>query len=187
MSESDITQLLELHAGGRSDAFEQLLPIVYDELRRMAKARRRQNPSYQTLNTTAVVHEVFLKLAGKQDAAWENRTHFFRIASRAMRDVLVDYARAKRSAKRGGNQVIHPLDEAGDIADIKSDEVVAVHEALDTLEKLSPQQCKIVELRYFVGLTIAEVADVLEISEATVKRNWTTARAWLQRAIENER
>ena len=151
----------------------------------MAKARRRENPSYETLNTTAVVHEVFLKLAGKQDATWENRAHFFRIASRAMRDVLVDYARTKRAAKRGGDQAVHPLDDVGEIADVKADEVMAVHEALDELEKLSPQQTRIVELRYFVGLTIPETADVLEISEATVKRNWTTARAWLHRAIEN--
>ena len=183
---SDFEELLERARAGSGEAYDQILPIVYDELHRMAQARRRENRSFETLNTTALVHEAFLKLAGREAGYWDGRVHFFRIASRAMRDVLVDYARKKRTEKRGGDQDVHPLDDLVDVAEVKADEVVAVHEALHELELMSERQSKIIELRYFVGLTIPETAEVLEISEATVKRDWTIARAWLQRNVERD-
>lgn len=180
----EITRLLSEFASGDEQARERLLPLVYDELRRQAQWQRSRQRPFETLNTTALVHETFLKLAGRANAGWENCLHFFRVAGRAMRDILVDYARRQRAAKRGGDQVDLPLDAAGDLPEVKDEEILAVHETLKRLEKLDPRQSKVVELRYFVGLSILETAEVLEISPATVRRDWATARAWLQREIE---
>lgn len=170
-----------------AEALDHLLPLVYDELRRVAHRQRlRQQPS-ETLSTTALVHEVYLRLAGREALSWENKTHFFHLAARAMRDILVDYARRKQAAKRGGNQHVQSLSDLGDLGDLSDtqlEETIGLDNALTELEKLDPHQAKIVELRYFVGLTIQETADVLDISPSKVKRDWVTARAWLFRAMQ---
>ncbi|MFQ5570068.1 MAG: ECF-type sigma factor [Rhodothermales bacterium] len=181
--QTDVTYLLAQLSNGHEEALDRLLPLIYDELRRLAHRQRLRQHAHETLNTTALVHEAFLKLAGKDDASWKSRAHFFRIAARAMRDVLVDYARRQRAAKRGGDRPDHSLDDIGELPEVRAEEVLGIHEALHRLEALDPRQCRIVELRYFVGLTIPETADVLGISAATVKRDWVAARAWLQREI----
>lgn len=183
-SPSDITRLLDKAAEGQSQAFDQLLPMVYDELRKIAQRQRHRHRPYETLNTTALVHEAFLKLTGRSDANWESQVHFFRTASRVMRDVLVDYARRQRAAKRGGGEAPASLEDFEDLPAMNADEVLGVAEALERLENLDPRQAGIVELRYFVGLNVEETAEVLEISPRTVKREWATARAWLQREFE---
>lgn len=179
----DITYLLSRAAAGDEAAGERLARIVYGELRSLARRQRAARSGSPTLNTTALVHEAYLKLAGKE-GDWQNRLHFFRVASRAMRDVLVDHARRKLAAKRGGGLPDRSLDELGELPDIKSEEVLWVHEALERLQQVDPRQGRVVELRYFVGLTIPEAAEVLGISPATVRRDWASARAWLQLEFE---
>lgn len=188
-SSSDATSNVQaLLAASRSGepVLDDLLPILYDELRRLAHAQRRRLRPYETLNTTAVVHEAYLKLAGREDASWEDRRHFFRIAARVMRDVIVDYARKQQAEKRGGDAADVPLDEAPPLPDLASEEVLALADALDRLRDLDARQAQVVELRYFVGLTIEETAEVLDVSPATVKRDWTSARAWLVRGMGDE-
>ena len=182
MSSLDVTTLLGEARSGKP-VLDELLPLVYDELYRLAHVQRRRLPSSETLNTTALVHEAYLKLAGRENPSWQDRRHFFRIAARVMRDVLVDYARHKQALKRGGDvphlsfeeEILHPeLDTA---------EVLGVHEALNRLESIDERQAKVVGLRYFVGMSIEETAEVLDISPTTVKRDWTSARAWLFREL----
>ncbi len=184
--QADITRLLAALNAGDTGAMDRLLPLIYDELHRLAHWQRQRQHAHETLNTTALVHEAFLKLVRKDDASWQNRAHFFRIAARAMRDVLVDYARRQRAAKRGGDLPDSPLSDLDALPEVDTDEVLALHEALQRLEAVDPRQGQIVELRYFVGLTIPEAADVLGISAATVKRDWTAARAWLYREIRTK-
>ena len=179
---TQVTRLLAEAAAGRPGAMNELLPLVYSELRNIARRQRFRHRSYETLHTTALVHEAFLKLVGKEGAAWESRVHFLRSASRAMRDVLVDYARRQRAEKRGGGRPDRPLDD--DLPEINAAEVLEVNEALQRLEAQDSRQARIVELRYFVGLNVPETAQVLEISPATVKREWAVARAWLRREID---
>jgi RNA polymerase sigma factor (TIGR02999 family) len=185
----EITQLLARAGAGDAAALDRLLPLVYDELRALARRQRLRQGGTETLNTTALVHEAYEKLAraGEQGAGWNDRAHFFRVAAKAMRQVLVDYARARHTAKRGGDAPALPLDlaeAAGTLLSAeRADEVVALDEALDRLSALDPRQGEVVELRYFVGLTIPETADVLGLSPTTVKREWTAARAWLHREM----
>ncbi|MEM1128216.1 MAG: ECF-type sigma factor, partial [Bacteroidota bacterium] len=179
----DVTQLLVDISEGREQAYEKLLPLIYDELRRLAHFQRGRLRQQDTLNTTALVHEAYLKLADRTHPAWQDSTHFFRIASRAMRDITVDYARHKRAAKRGGEHDDLPLDQAFNLSEEKAQEVLDLHEALEQLEATDPQLSQIVEMRYFVGFTIAETADALGSSPATIKRAWATARAWLHREM----
>lgn len=176
-----VTRLLDAHRAGDTGALERLLPLVYDELHQLARSQRRRNASSPTLNTTALVHEAYLRLAG-QDDAWEGRRHFFRVAARAMRHILIDYARAQRADKRGGPDTPLSLDALGPFAldDAQAETVLAVHEALERLAAFDARLAEIVELRYFGGFTIDETADALALSAATVKREWTTARAWLR-------
>lgn len=181
----DITRLLAESAGGDEAARERLLTLVHEELLRRARLQRRHHRPYDTLNTVALVNETYLKLHGRESADWRDRQHFYRVASRAMRDVLVDYARRRRAAKRGGGEVHLSLDDALELPDLREEEVLQVHEALQRLEQLDPRQGRVVELRYFVGLNIPETAAALGISPATVRRDWVTARAWLQREIES--
>jgi RNA polymerase sigma factor (TIGR02999 family) len=185
MPSPDVTTLLQESRAGEP-VLDELLPLVYDELRRLARVQRARLRPYETLNTTALVHEAYLKLAGRNRASWTDRIHFFRIAARAMRDVLVDYARRQQAQKRGGDAPHVSLDDApplGGLPDVEVDEVLAVNEALTRLETVDERQARVVELRYFVGLSIQETAEVLEVSPATVKRDWTSARAWLFREI----
>ncbi|HLT45946.1 MAG TPA: sigma-70 family RNA polymerase sigma factor [Rubricoccaceae bacterium] len=178
----EVTQLLAQARAGDAGALDRLLPLVYAELRALAHRQRLRQGAAETLNTTALVHEAYEKLA-HAGTAWSDRAHFFRVAARAMRQVLVDYARARTAAKRGGDARPLPLDEADLLPLERANEVVALDEALGRLSALDPRQGEVVELRYFVGLTIPETAEVLGLSPATVKREWTAARAWLYREM----
>ncbi len=178
----DITRLLEQARDGDPDAFGRLIPVVYDELHALAQRQRRRRPAAETLNTTALVHEAYEKLA-RSHSGFADRHHFFRVAARAMRDVLVDHARAQRRQKRGGDARPLPLDDVRLAPPQQAEQVLALDEALTRLAGLDARQAEVVELRYFVGLTIPETAEVLGLSEATVKRDWTAARAWLLHAL----
>ena len=183
-SRSDVTTLLAAASSGSPDALSALLPVVYDELKRMAAGQLRLERDDHTLGATALVHEAFLRLTGGTTPTWENRAHFFGIAAQAMRRILVEHARRRNAQKHGAKHQV-TLDSQVDLADgAPSEEVVAVDEALNRLAALDARQAKIVELRYFVGLSIEESADVLGISPATVKRDWTLARAWLHRELQ---
>jgi len=174
-----VTALLNQLADGDKGAEAKLVPLIYDELRRLAARSLRYERRDHTLQATALVHEAYIKLAGQRDVKWQNRTQFFAIASQAMRRILVDYARRQQRSKRGGRQAHVALDEICVVSPCPSDELLAVDESLASLEKLDPQQARIVELRYFGGLTVEESAEVLGISEKTVTREWSAAKAWL--------
>ncbi|MCB0720597.1 MAG: sigma-70 family RNA polymerase sigma factor [Bacteroidetes bacterium] len=179
----DVTRLLERWREGDSDAAENLMPLVYDELRRLAHARLWGERADHTLSTTALVHEVYLNLADAKRIDWNNRTHFFAVAARVMRNVLIDYARSRNRVKRGGEYNRVTLDEALVVSEERYDDLLALDDALTRLEAFDERSCRIVEARYFGGLSIAETADALGVSPATVKRDWTTAKAWLKREL----
>lgn len=177
-----VTKLLRDWRNGDQSALDKLLPLVYDELRRLAGHYLRGERHGHTLQTSALVHEAYLLLAG-QEIDWQNRSHFFGVASQAMRRVLVDYARSRNYQKRGG-QVRHiALDEAVNLAEERAAEVIALDEALESLTKFDPRKSRVVELRYFGGLSVEETAEVLGISTVTVMRDWSTAKAWLLREM----
>jgi RNA polymerase sigma factor (TIGR02999 family) len=178
-SPADITALLNRLANGEQDAAARLVPLIYDELRRLAARHLRQERRDHTLQTTALVHEAYLRLTGQRDVTWQNRAQFFAVASQAMRCILIDYARKQQRIRRGGKQQKVTLDEAVLVSPNRTDELIAVHESLSRLEKLDPRQVRMVELRYFGGLTVDEVAHVLGVSSKTVMREWSAAKAWL--------
>ncbi len=181
---ADITGLLHELSRGRPDVLERLIPIVYGELRRIAHAQLRGERPGHTLNTTALVHEAYLKLTNLRQVEWRDRAHFFAMAARLMRRILIDYARARKRDKRGGDAVHVPLAEALDIPGrVAVDDLLALDEALARLEAHSERQCRVVECRCFAGLTLDETAEALGISVATVKRDWTFSRAWLNREL----
>jgi RNA polymerase sigma factor (TIGR02999 family) len=181
---SQVTELLVRWRGGDREAMESLMPLVYDELRRLANHYLQRERSDHTLQSTALVHEAYLRLAGQSAPQWQNRAHFFGIAARVMRQILVEYARAHSAAKRGGVGACKiTLDESLEIAQKTNIDVVALDGALERLSELDPQQSRIVELRFFTGLTIEDTSEVMGLSPATVKRDWTSARAWLHREI----
>jgi RNA polymerase sigma factor (TIGR02999 family) len=159
------------------------MPLVYDELRRLAHHYLRRERSDHTLQSTALVHEAYVRLAGQNPPEWQNRAHFFGIAARIMRQILVEHARGRAADKRGGDPVRIELDESQALAQAHDVDVIALDKALRKLSELDMQQGRIVELRFFAGLTIEDTSEVLGISPATVKRDWTTARAWLFRAM----
>ena len=173
-----LTRLLGRARDGDADALRALVPLVYDELRALARSQRRRRGAGATVNTTALVHEAYQKLARSANG-YADRGHFFRVAARAMREVLVDHARAQSRQKRGGPTRPLPLDEALVGRAGPPERVLALDEALARLRLRDPRQAEVVDLRYFVGLTIPETAEVLGLSPATVKRDWTAARAWL--------
>ncbi|MGE3165101.1 MAG: ECF-type sigma factor [Planctomycetota bacterium] len=179
-----LTLLLNQAATGDPTAAEQILPLVYDELRRLAAARLAKVPPGQTLQATALVHEAYLRIADKSEGRWNGRAHFFFAAARAMRDILVEDARRKASFKRGGDRQRIEFQESGLAIEGPSEDVLAVDEALRKLEQDDPQQAQLVMLRYFSGLTTEETAEVLGISTATVERRWRFVRAWLRQQIE---
>lgn len=181
-----VAQLLSRARTGDTDALESLLPIVYEELRSLAHNVRARSGGADTLNTTALVHEAYEKLA-RGAAQWEDRSHFFRVAAKAMRQVIINYARAQQATKRGGTQKPVGLDIEHLVPPERAGPLVALDEALTRLGTLDARQARIVELRYFVGLTIPETAEILGLSPATVKRDWSTARAWLHDAIGGAR
>ena len=180
----DVTILLNRVGEGDELAAARLVPLVYKELRRMASHYLRHERPGHTLQATALVHEAYLKLAGQPDAKWQNRAHFFAVASQLMRRILVDYARAQHRGKRGGKQQKVSLDEALLVSADRTDELLAVNEALAKLEEMDARQARIVELRYFGGLTMEETAEVLQLSSKTVMREWSMAKAWLYGSLK---
>lgn len=181
-----ITQLLDDWSGGNRAALERLLPIVYGELRRLARRELRRERAGHTLQPTALVHELYVRLVDQRRASWENRAQFFAVAAQLMRRILVDHARARVAAKRGGSSPRVSLDEAGDAIDVAiapAFEVLAVDRALTRLTLLDPEQARIVELRFFSGLSVDETAHVLGRSPRTIKREWRLAKAWLYRHL----
>lgn len=177
--------MLQEWGDGNADALDRLMPVVYDELRRQASRFLRKERQGHTLQTTALIHEAFIKLLGQEDVAWQNRSHFFAIASQAMRRILVDHARTRHREKRGGAAEDLPLDDAFQIgAPQKSMDLVALDEALTRLEQFDPRQARVVELRYFSGLTNDETAEILNVSNATVRNDWTIAKAWLRAELQ---
>jgi RNA polymerase sigma factor (TIGR02999 family) len=184
---SEVTRMLSAIDNGDAQAVEQLLPLIYDELRSLAKKKLAQEAPGQTLQATALVHEAYLRLLGTgQGQHWKNRGHFLAAAAEAMRRILVDRARRKRSQKRGGDRNRVPLDEAHLATDEDADEILAVDEALARLAAADAQAAELVKLRYFAGLSIPEAAEALNISPRSADRLWAYARAWLRRAIEAE-
>lgn len=177
----DVTRLLVSIDGGDQQASAELLPLVYDELRSMAAKKLNNEPAGQTLQPTALVHEAYLRLVGSsKNQQWQGRRHFFAAAAESMRRILVDNARKKRSEKHGGHLRRELLPElAATSVGVSRDDVVAIHEALDKFSQLEPQKAELVKLRYFAGLTLPEVAELMGISRATASRHWTYARAWL--------
>lgn len=178
---SGITQLLIAWSDGRQDALDRLVPLVYDDLRRVAAGYMVREPAGHSLQPTALVHEAYVRLVDQRRVQWRNRAHFFGVAASMMRRILVDHARATRADKRGGD-VEHVTLAGDEVANEGPNnvDVLALHESLERLAKFDPQQERIVELRYFGGLTIEEAAEVVGISEATVVREWTIAKAWLR-------
>ncbi|HEX9610523.1 MAG TPA: sigma-70 family RNA polymerase sigma factor [Gemmatimonadales bacterium] len=181
---SDVTQLLVQLSAGSGDALDRLMPLVYDELRAVAHGQLRGERPGHTLNTTALVHETYLKLVNVRQVQWRDRAHFFAMAARLMRRILIDYARARKRDKRGGDLVAVTLDAALSATGERGDDLLALDEALTRLEALSERQCRVVEHRCFAGLSVEETAAVLHISPATVKRDWAFARAWLNRELD---
>jgi RNA polymerase sigma factor (TIGR02999 family) len=174
-----VTELLRAAQAGDAAAAERLLAVVYEQLHQLARARMAQLPPGQTLQPTALVHEAYLRLTDKCDISWESRQHFFFAAARAMRDILVEQARRKAGPVRGGGRQRQELDEACAVLEPPSEDILAVHEALEELEKDDPGKAQIVLLRYFSGLTTDETAEVLGLSPSTLDRKWRYIRAWL--------
>lgn len=177
--DQNVTNLLVEWRRGDDAALARLIPIVYGELRRVASARLRSEGPDHTLQTTALVHEAYLRLVGLDRMALQNRTHFFAMAARLMREILVDHARRKNALKRGGGVTVLDLENVAAGAENTVIDVLALDEALTDLASLDQRLCRVVELRFFAGLSIAETADALGVSSATVERDWTFAKAWL--------
>ena len=182
-SPNEVTQLLQDWSNGNQAALERLTPLVYDELHRLAHQHMSRERSSHTLQTSALVNEVYLRLVDQRSVHWENRSHFLSIASRLMRRILVDHARAHQYAKRGGGATRLSLDEAVLVAHERAQELVALDEALTSLAAIDQRKCQVVEMRFFGGMSVEETAGALGVSEITVKRDWSTAKAWLQREI----
>jgi RNA polymerase sigma factor (TIGR02999 family) len=180
-SQTEITVLLNEIREGSDSAPGRLLELVYDDLRRLAGAYMRNERPNHTLQATALVHEAYVRLVDWKNVSWENRAQFFSVAASVMRKILIDHARAKGAQKRSGKMIV--LDEAISFPDNREFDVMALDEALTSLEKLDPRQAKMVEMRFFGGLSIEETAYVLKVSEATVRREWTFAKAWFQREL----
>jgi RNA polymerase sigma factor (TIGR02999 family) len=183
---SPISLLLAGMQKGDPEATRKIVPMVYDELRRLAARYMQLEIPGQTLQPTALVHEAFLKMIEGQSIAWESRAHFFGVASRLMREILIDRARKHNAVKHGGGKRPLQLDEALVYADERADQIVALDEALKRLEQLDPRQSRIIELRFFGGLSVEESAEVMGISPRTVKREWSVARLWLHRELSKE-
>ena len=183
---TDITQLLKTWSSGDREALDELVPLVYDELRQLARRHLANERIDHTLNTTALVHEAYFKLIDIERVAWQDRAHFFAMASRSMRRILIDYARARTRQKRGGPREKVSLDEVALFSEEQAEDLIALDQALEELANLDERQSRIVEMRFFSGLTIDETAHVLDISPASVKRDWTVARAWLNHRLDGQ-
>ena len=181
----EVTELLVDWSNGNPQALEQLMPLVYKELHRLAASYLRRERSGHTLQSTALVNEAFLKLVDQTRVQWKNRAHFFGVAAQMIRRILVDHARGHQAAKRGSNAPKLSLDEALGVPDPRDLDLLALDDALDRLGAIDPQQSRIVELRFFGGLSIEETAEAIGISPATVKRDWTMAKAWLYQNLHD--
>lgn len=181
----NISQLLHELAAGRSEALDRLMPAVYDELHRIAHAQLRHEDDGHTLNTTALVHETYLRLTGIEQIQWKNRAHFFAVAARLMRRILIDYARARHRDKRGGQAIRIPLAEDLAAPLDQAAALLALEDALVRLEEQNARLCRVVECRCFAGMSVEDTGEALRISPATVKRDWAFARAWLNRELSS--
>lgn len=180
----DVTVLLRRWRSGDESAFDQLLPMIHDALHRLAHQYVNRERRGHTLQTTALVNEAYLRLVEHQDVDWESRAHFLAVSARVMRHILVDYARQRASGKRGGGFKRITLDGEATVSAERAAELIALNDAMEALDKVNPRGCKVVELRYFGGMNNREAAEVLEISETTVERDWRLARAWLYRELQ---
>jgi RNA polymerase sigma-70 factor, ECF subfamily len=185
-SPQDITELLVDWSKGDREALNRLTPLVYDELHRLASRYLRHERANHTLQTTALIHEAYLRLVNQRNPNWQSRVQFFAVASRLMRHILVDYARGHNAAKRGGDYAKVSFDEAMIVSEEKSADLMALDEALSNLAAIDPEQSRVVELRVFGGLTVEETAEALGVSPRTVKREWSMAKAWLHRQLRKE-
>lgn len=185
--QKSITQILQEYKNGQRESLDELLPFVYDELRGLAKKYLSRERTNHTLQPTALVHEAYLRLLGQKEIEWQNRAHFFGVSARLMREILIEHARMKSRQKRGGEfKTQIALDDAVSFSNRKELDVVAVDDALSKLEKLDERQARVVEMKFFGGMTIEEIGEVLEISQATVKREWSTAKLILYKMLESE-
>ncbi len=182
----DVTVLLKEWTSGKRDALDRLMPLVYDELRSLASSYLRRERPGHTLQSTALVNEAFVRMVNQRDVEWQNRAHFFGIAAQMLRRILVDHARGRNAGKRGSGIVAMSLNEEIAVIGKQDWDVIAVDDALNGLSKLDEQQAKLVELRFFGGLTIEETAEALGVSPSTVKREWLAAKAWLSREISRQ-
>ena len=182
-NQHEITELLEQWSGGNQTALDKLYPLVYEELRRLARSYMKREPKGHTLQTTALINEAYVRIVDQKSVHWQNRSHFFAISAQIMRRILVDHARRYLHAKRGGGARRVSLDEAMIVAAERSEEVLMLDEALSNLARMDPRRCQVVELRYFAGLNNQEIASVLHISENTVMRDRNLARAWLYQQL----
>jgi RNA polymerase sigma factor (TIGR02999 family) len=183
VKQHEITELLEQWSVGNQSALDRLYPLVYEELRRLARSYMKREQKGHTLQTTALINEAYVRLVDQHNVHWENRSHFFAISAQIMRRILVDHARRYLQAKRGGGALRVSLDEVMIVASERSEEVLMLDEALGNLARVDPRRCQVVELRYFAGLNNEEIASVLKISENTVMRDWNLARAWLYQQL----
>ena len=179
-----MTQLLVAWSGGDRAALDELAPLVYDELRRIARRHMKREREGHTLQTTALVNEAYMRLIDQREVRWQNRAHFFAIAARMMRRILIDHARGRHYEKRGGGAPHVALDEAAELSDGRAAEMVALDEALDALAALDERKGRVVEMRFFGGLSAEEIAEVLGVSPDTVAREWRRAKAWLHREMQ---
>jgi RNA polymerase sigma factor (TIGR02999 family) len=185
VSPQRVTQLLAHWSHGDDAALGELTPLVYEELRRLAHYHMGGQRPDHTLQTTALVNEAYLRLAGQTNPSWQNRAHFFAVAARAMRQILVNYAKSSRAQKRGGGAIKVELDEGAIVAPEKSKEIVDLNEALERLATLDSRKARVVELKYFGGLNHDEIAEVMKVSPVTVRRDWVFAKAWLYSELHN--
>jgi RNA polymerase sigma factor (TIGR02999 family) len=185
ISPQRVTQLLAHWSHGDDAALGELTPLVYEELRRLAHHHMGGQRPDHTLQTTALVNEAYVRLADQTNPRWQDRAHFFAVAARAMRQILVNYAKSYRAQKRGGGALKIELDEAAIVSPEESKEIVDLHEALERLARLDPRKARVVELKYFGGLNHDEIAEVLKISTVTVRRDWVFAKAWLHNELHN--
>jgi RNA polymerase sigma-70 factor, ECF subfamily len=186
-SSLDVTVLLKEISSGNRDALAKLVPVVYDELRRLAAYYMHQERSDHTLQATALVHEAYLRLVDQRHVDWKNRNHFFGVAAQLMRRVLLMHAREHQAAKRGGGAQKVSLDETAIFSPAQAEELVALDELLTRLAALDPQQARVVEFRFFAGLSVEETAELMNISTSTIKRDWAMAKAWLAREMGRQR
>lgn len=185
MEAGSVTQLLVRLRAGEPEALERLVPLVYDELRALARAQVRREDVGHTLGSTALVHEAFIRLSKRETLAAADRRHFFAIAAQAMRRVLIDHARSRKRVKRGAGQAPRSLDDVeGFLAADATDELAAIDEALERLAAASPRAARVVECRFLAGLTLEETADILDVSAKTVQRDWVLAQAWLRKELD---